>query len=86
MIRKAGLMSTLGSTLGTLETIMVETTKAVDTLSSFNTNWAEARELELAKSRFERDIEWMRLGEAVLTTQFNKEAIQAAKDRYIDDK
>ena len=86
MIRKAGLMSTLGSTLGTLETIMVETTKAVDTLSSFNTNWAEARELELAKARFERDVEWMQLGKAVLSTQFDETAVKAAKDRYINDK
>ena len=86
MIRKAGLMSTIGSTLGTIETLMVETTKAVDTISSYNSNWAEARQLELAKSRFERDIEWMKLGEAILTTQFNKEAIQAAKDRYLENK
>ena len=86
MIRKAGLMSTLGSTLGTLETIMVETTKAVDTLSSFNSNWAEARQLELAKSRFERDIEWMQLGKAVLSTQFDDEAVNAAKARYLDNK
>ena len=86
MIRKAGLMSTLGSTLGTLETIMVETTKAVDTLSTFNSNWAESRELELAKSRFERDIEWMRLGQAILSTQFDETAVKAAKDRYLQDK
>ena len=86
MIRKAGLMSTIGSTLGTIETLMVETTKAVDTISSYNSNWAENRQLELAKSRFERDIEWMKLGEAVLSTKFDTDAIQAAKDRYIDSK
>ena len=81
-MRKAGLMSTLASTLGTIETVMSEATKAVDTLSSFNTNWAESRQLELAKSRFERDIEWMKLGEAVLSTAFNEEAVAAAKARY----
>ena len=86
MIRKAGLMSTLGSTLGTLETIMVETTKAVDTLSTYNSNWAEARQLDIAKSRFERDIEWMQLGKAVLSTQFDEEAVNAAKARYLDNK
>ena len=86
MVRKAGLMSTLGSTLGTIETVMLESTKAIDTLSSFNTNWAEARELELAKSRFERDIEWMKLGQAILSTQFDDTAVKAAKDRYLTDK
>ena len=86
MVRKAGIMSTLASTLGTIETVMSEVTTAVDTLSSYNSNWAEARQLDLARNRFERDLEWMKLGEAVLTTQFNKEAIQAAKDRYIDSK
>ena len=82
MVRKAGLMSTIGSTLGTIETIMLEATQAVDTLSSFNTNWAESRELELAKSRFERDVEWMKLGQAVQSTQFDEAAVKAAKDRY----
>ena len=86
MVRKAGIMSTLASTLGTIESIMVETTKAVDTLSSFNSNWAEARQLELAKSRFERDVEWMQLGKAVLSTQFDAEAVNAAKARYLDNK
>ena len=85
-MKKAGLMSTIGSTLGTLETIMVESTKAIETLSSYNSNWHESRELDLAKSRFERDIEWMRLGQAILSTQFDQEAIKAAKDRYIDSK
>ena len=85
-MKKAGLMSTIGSTLGTIETVLSEVTTAVVTLSSYNDNWSESRQLDLAKARFERDIEWMRLGEAVLTTQFNKEAIQAAKDRYLDNK
>ena len=82
MIRKAGLMSTVGSTLGTIETVMLEATKAVNTLSSFNTNWAEARELELAKSRFERDVEWMKLGQAVQSTQFDEGAVKTAKEKY----
>ena len=85
-MKKAGLMSTIGSTLGTLETIMVESTKAIDTLSSYNSNWAEARQLDLAKSRFERDIEWMQLGKAVLSTQFDEEAVNAAKARYLDNR
>ena len=85
-MKKAGIMSTIASTLGTVETLMTEATKAVDTLSSYNSNWAEARQLELARSRFERDLDWMKLGEAVLSTQFNKEAIKAAQDRYLNDK
>ena len=83
-MKKAGLMSTLASTLGTIETVMAEVTTAVDTISTYNTNWAENRQLDIAKSRFERDIEWMKLGQAVLTTQFDTDAIQAAKDRYLD--
>ena len=86
MVRKAGIMSTLASTLGTIETVMAEVTTAVDTLSSYNSNWAEARQLDLAKSRFERDIEWMQLGKAVMSTQFDEEAVNAAKARYLDNK
>ena len=82
MIRKAGLMSTIGSLLGSVEVIAGEVTRSVSILSSYNTNWQELRELELAKSRFERDVEWMRLGEAILSTQFNDEAVKAAKERY----
>ena len=85
-MKKAGLMSTIATSLGTLETIMVESTKAIDTLSSYNTNWSESRELDLAKARFERDIEWMHLGKAVLSTQFDEEAVNAAKARYLDNK
>ena len=81
-MRKAGLMGTLSTTLGTIETALVEITRAVDTISSYNTNWSESRELDLAKARFERDIEWMRLGEAIQSTAFNEEAVTAAKDRY----
>ena len=83
MIRKAGLMGTISTTLGTIETALVEITRAVDTISSYNTNWAEARELDLAKSRFERDIEWMKLGQAILSTSFEDNVIQAAKEYYI---
>ena len=86
MVRKAGIMSTLASTLGTVETIMAEVTTAVDTLSTYNDNWAEARQLDLARNRFERDLEWMRLGQAVMSTQFDEAAVKAAKERYIDNK
>ena len=82
MIRKAGLMSTIGSLLGTFETTALEVTKVVDILSSYNTNWEESRQLELAKSRFERDVEWMRLGQAVQSTEFDVEAVKAARERY----
>ena len=82
MIRKAGLMSTIGSTLGTIETVMLEATKAVEIISTYNSNWQEARELDLAKARFERDIEWMKLGLAVQSTSFDESAVKTAKDRY----
>ena len=82
MVRKAGLMSTLGSVLGSVEVIAGEVTRSVGILSSYNSNWEESRALDLAKSRFERDVEWMRLGEAILSTQFNDEAVKAAKERY----
>ena len=82
MMRKAGLMSTLGSVLGSVEVIAGEVTRSVGILSSYNSNWEESRALDLAKSRFERDVEWMRLGEAILSTQFNDEAVKAAKERY----
>ena len=85
-MKKAGIMSTLASTLGTVETILAEVTTAVETLSSYNANWQESRELDLAKERFNRDLEWMQLGKAVLATQFDIESIKAAKDRYIDNK
>ena len=85
-MKKAGLMSTIGSTLGTIETLMVEATTAIDTISSYNTNWSENRQLELAKARFERDVEWMQLGKAVMSTQFDADAIKAAKDRYLTEK
>ena len=84
-MKKAGLLSTIASTLGTVETVMVEATRAVATVSTYNTNWAEARELELAKNRFERDLEWMKLGLAVQSTEFFDEAaVRDAKNRYCD--
>ena len=81
-MRKAGLMSTISSTLGTVETLMVEATRAVEIISSYNANWEESRQLELAKARFERDVEWMKLGQAVQSTQFDVEAVKTAKERY----
>ena len=85
-MKKAGIMSTLASTLGTIETLMAEATTAVETLSSYNTNWSEARQLDLARNRFERDLEWMQLGKAVMSTQFDEAAVKAAKERYIENK
>ena len=81
-MRKAGLMSTIGSTLGTIETVMQEAVKTVEILSTYNSNWAENRELDLAKARFERDVEWMRLGQAIQSTSFDETAVKTAKDRY----
>lgn len=81
-MKKAGLMSTLGTVLGSVEVVAGEITRSIGILSSYNSNWAEARELDLARSRFERDVEWQRLGQAIQSTQFDAEAIAAAKERY----
>ena len=81
-MKKAGLMSTIGSTLGTLETLMVESTKAIETLSSYNTNWHESRELDLAEARHERAIRWAKLGAAIRTQELNTSDVELAMKAY----
>ena len=81
-MKKAGLMSTIGSTLGTIETLAGEATRAVATLSSFNTNWAEERQLELAEARHERAKRWANLGAAIRTQELNVEDVQLAMKAY----
>ena len=82
MVRKAGIMSTLASTLGTVETLMSETTKAIDTLSSYNSNWAEERTLSLAEARRERAIRWAKLGEEIRTQEINTSDVELAMNAY----
>ena len=81
-MKKAGLMSTIGSTLGTLETVMVEATRAVATVSTYNTNWQEQRQLELAESRHERAHRWAKLGESIRTQELNISDVQLAMEAY----
>ena len=82
MVRKAGLMSTVGSTLGTIETVMVEATRAVDILSSYNSNWAEEREIALAEARHERAHRWAKLGAAIRTQELNTADVELAMKAY----
>ena len=81
-MKKAGLMSTIGSTLGTIETIAGEATRAVSIISSYNTNWQEERQLDLAESRHGRAIRWARLGEAIRTQELNIADVELAMKAY----
>ena len=81
-MRKAGLMSTISSTLGTVETLMVEATRAVEILSSYNTNWQEERQVSLAESRHERAIRWAKLGAAIRTQELNTSDVELAMKAY----
>ena len=82
MVRKAGIMETLASTLGTIETIMAETTKAVEILSSYNSNWQEERAISLAESRHERAVRWSKLGAAIRTQELNTSDVELAMKAY----
>ena len=81
-MKKAGLMSTIGSTLGTIETIAGELTRAVSIISSYNTNWQEEREVNLAEARHERAYRWARLGEAIRTQELNTSDVELAMKAY----
>ena len=81
-MRKAGLMSTIGSTLGTLETVMVEATRTVAIVATYNTNWQEGRELELAEARHARAVRWSKLGAAIRTQELNVSDVQLAMEAY----
>lgn len=81
-MKKAGLMSTLGAVLGSIETVAGEATKAVEILSSYNTNWKEERDISLAESRHERAIRWAKLGEAIRTGELNVSDVELAMKMY----
>ena len=82
MVRKSGLMSTISSTLGTIETIAGEVSQAIEILSSYNTNWAEERHVTLAEARHERALRWAKLGAAIRTQELNVEDVQLAMNAY----
>ena len=81
-MRKAGLMSTVGAMLGSLETVAGEVTRSVQILSSYNSNWEEERAISLAESRHERAHRWAKLGEAIRTQELNVEDVKLAMSAY----
>lgn len=81
-MRKAGLMSTVGAMLGSVEVIAGEVTRSVEILSSYNTNWQEERAVSLAESRHERAIRWAKLGTAIRTQELNTEDVALAMSAY----
>ena len=81
-MRKAGLMSTAGAVLGSIEVIAGEVTRSVNILSSYNSNWEEERELALAESRHERAQRWAKLGEDIRTQKLNVEDVKLAMEAY----
>ncbi len=81
-MKKAGLMSTVGAVLGSVETVAAEATRAVEILSSYNTNWQEERQVSLAESRHERAIRWAKLGAAIRTQELNTSDVELAMKAY----
>ena len=81
-MKKAGLMSTLGAVLGSIETVAGEATKAVEILSSYNTSWKEERVLSLAESRHERAHRWAKLGASIRTQELNVSDVELAMKAY----
>ena len=81
-MKKAGLMSTLGAVLGSIETVAGEATKAVEILSSYNTSWKEERDISLAESRHERAHRWAKLGASIRTQELNVEDVELAMKAY----
>ena len=81
-MKKAGLMSAIGSTLGTIETVASEATRAITILSSYNANWEEERQVALAESRHERAQRWAKLGAAIRTQELNIEDVELAMKLY----
>ena len=81
-MKKAGLASTVGAILGSVETIAGEATRAVEILSSYNTNWQEERQVTLAEARHERAIRWAKLGASIRTQELNVEDVQLAMSAY----
>ena len=78
-MKSAGIFSTVGSILSGVQSSMEG---ASEVTGSYMQDWRESRELSLATKRFERDLEWMKLGKAVDSTDFDIKAIDTAKQRY----
>lgn len=78
-MKSAGVFSTVGSVLSGMQSFMEGTSEVS---GSYMQDWRESRELTLASKRFERDIEWQKLGQAINSTEFKPEIIESAKERY----
>ena len=81
-MKKAGLMSTVGAVLGSIEVVAGEVTRSVTILSSYNSNWEEERAISLAESRHERAHRWSKLGAAIRTQELNVEDVELAMKAY----
>ena len=81
-MKKAGLMSSIGAVLGSVETIAGEATRAIGIVSSYNTNWEEERALSLAEARHERALKWAKLGAAIRTQELNTADVELAMKLY----
>ena len=81
-MKKAGLMSTVGAMLGSIETVAGELTRSVTILSSYNANWEEERALSLAEARHERAHRWAKLGASIRTQELNVEDVELAMKAY----
>ena len=81
-MKKAGLMSTVGAVLGSIETIAGEATRSVTILSSYNANWEEERALSLAEARHERAHRWAKLGASIRTQELNTADVESAMKAY----
>ena len=81
-MRKAGLMSTVGAVLGSVEVIAGEVTRSVSILSSYNSNWEEERAVTLAEARHERAHRWAKLGAEIRTEELNIADVELAMKAY----
>ena len=81
-MKKAGLMSAIGAMLGSIETVAGEATRAVEILSTYNSNWQEEREITIAEARHERAHRWAKLGESIRTQELNVADVELAMKLY----
>ena len=81
-MKKAGLMSTIGAVLGSIETVAGEATRSIQILSSYNSNWQEEREISLAESRHQRAHRWAKLGAEIRTEELNIADVELAMKAY----
>lgn len=78
-MKSAGVFSTVGSILSGIQSSVAGMSEVS---GSYMEDWRESRELTLATKRFERDLEWQKLGQAINSHDFKPELISMAKARY----